>query len=86
MSGVEPDAVSDDLGILENTAGVAAGSNVDTKSDGDEGESGDGAGTATPSEPKVKSEAKRLGDSHLYTVLQQEGHRRHDSPHSRETT
>ena len=59
VSGVEPDAVSDDLGILENTAGVAAGSNVDTKSDGDEGESGDGAGTATPSEPKVKSEAKR---------------------------
>ena len=51
-SGVEPAAVSGDFDISENTA------DVDTESDGDKGESGDGAGSTTPSEPKVKSETK----------------------------
>ena len=55
VSGVEPDAISDDFDISRNTAGAATGSNVD------EGESGDVAGTATPSEPKVKSRTKGPG-------------------------
>ena len=56
VSGVEPAAISDDFfDISGNTAGAATGSNVD------EGESGDVAGTATPSKPKVKSRTKGPG-------------------------
>ena len=54
VSGVEPDAISDGFDILGETTGALTGS------DAGEGESSDGAGTATPpAEPEVKSRTKR---------------------------